>query len=153
MKGLAEGARAVLATNDMGAFFRPGRELYPFQWNWDSAFVALGLAQVDPDRGRAEVRSLLKGQWADGMVPHIVFHVAAPDYSPGPELWDSQGCDGAPEVPTSGLTQPPVLATAVSVLHEASPDRPFLEEVVPALELLHHLDPSAPPWSSSRSGT
>jgi len=121
----------------MGSFVRPGRQLYPFQWNWDSAFVALGLAQVDPERGRAEVRSLLKGQWSDGMVPHIVFHVAAPDYFPGPELWDSAACEQAPEVPTSGLTQPPVLANAVRVLHEASPDRSFLEEVVPALELWH----------------
>jgi glycogen debranching enzyme len=137
MKALAEGARAVLAANDMGSFFRPGRELYPYQWNWDSAFIALGLAEVDPERGRAEVRSLLKGQWSDGMVPHIVFHVPAPDYFPGPELWDSRACEGAPEVPTSGLTQPPVLATAVRVLHEASPDRSFLEEVVPALELWH----------------
>jgi glycogen debranching enzyme len=137
MKALAEGARAVLAANDMGSFFRPGRELYPYQWNWDSAFIALGLAQVDPERGRAEVRSLLEGQWSDGMVPHIVFHAPAPDYFPGPELWDSAACEDAPEVPTSGLTQPPVLATSVRVLHEASPDRSFLEEVVPALELWH----------------
>ena len=134
---LVDGARAVLAGNDMGPFFRPGRELYPHQWNWDSAFIALGLAHVDPERGRAEVRSLLRGQWSDGMVPHIVFHIPAPDYSPGPELWDSRACEGAPEVPTSGLTQPPVLATAVRVLHEASPDRSFLEEVVPALERWH----------------
>ena len=71
------------------------------------------------------------------MVPHIVFHVPAPEYSPGPELWESRACEGAPEVPTSGLTQPPVLATAVRVLHETAPDRSFLEEVVPALERWH----------------
>ena len=96
---LVDGARAVLAGNDMGPFFRPGRELYPHQWNWDSAFIALGLAHVDAERGRDEVRSLLKGQWSDGMVPHIVFHIPAPDYSPGPELWDSRACEGAPESP------------------------------------------------------
>ena len=134
---LIERASALLAANDMGPFVRPGKELYPHQWNWDSAFVALGLAQIDPERGRAEVRSLLRGQWSDGMVPHIVFHIPAPDYSPGPELWDSAACEQAPAVPTSGLTQPPVLATAVRVLHEASPDRSFLEEVVPALERWH----------------
>ena len=81
---LIEQARAVLAGNDMGAFVRPGRDLYPHQWNWDSALIAIGLARVDPARGRAEVRSLLRGQWKDGMVPHIVFHVPNPDYSPGP---------------------------------------------------------------------
>jgi mannosylglycerate hydrolase len=134
---LIEQARAVLAGNDMGSFVRPGRDLYPHQWNWDSALIAIGLAGVDPARGRAEVRSLLRGQWQDGMVPHIVFHVSDPDYSPGPELWGSAACDGAPGVATSGITQPPVLATAVRVLHEADPDVGFLEEVVPALERWH----------------
>jgi glycogen debranching enzyme len=134
---LIEEARAVLAGNDMGSFVRPGKELYPYQWNWDSALIAIGLAGVDPARGRTEVRSLLRGQWDDGMVPHIVFHVPNPSYSPGPELWNSAACDGAPEVATSGITQPPVLATAVRVLHEASPDRSFLEEVVPAIDRWH----------------
>ena len=127
----------MLAGNDMGSFVRPGRDLYPHQWNWDSALIAIGLAGVDPARGRAEVRSLLRGQWHDGMVPHIVFHVPDPNYSPGPELWNSAACDGAPEVATSGITQPPVLATAVRVLHEADPDTAFLDEVVPALERWH----------------
>ena len=121
-EALIEQARAVLAGNDMGAFVRPGRDLYPHQWNWDSALIAIGLARVDPARARAEVRSLLRGQWRDGMVPHIVFHVPNPDYSPGPELWGSAACEGAPDVATSGITQPPVLATAVRVLHEADPD-------------------------------
>jgi mannosylglycerate hydrolase len=126
-----------LAGNDMGPFVRPGRDLYPHQWNWDSALIAIGLAGIDPARGRAEIRSLLRGQWKDGMVPHIVFHVASPEYSPGPELWDSAACDDAPDVATSGITQPPVLATAVRVLQEADPVAEFLEEVVPALERWH----------------
>jgi glycogen debranching enzyme len=121
----------------MGSFVRPGRDLYPFQWNWDSALIAIGLARLDPERGRAEVRSLLHGQWGDGMVPHIVFHVDAPGYSPGPELWGSGSCEGAPGLATSGITQPPVLASAVRALHEADPDWAFLEEVVPALERWH----------------
>ena len=134
---LAAQALAVLHENDEGEFVKPSQRLYPFQWNWDSAFVALGLAGVDPERGHTEVRSLLQGQWADGMVPHIVFHSESVDYRPGPELWQSWECEGAPAVPTSGLTQPPVLATAIRVLHEAAPDRSFLEEVLPAVEAWH----------------
>jgi glycogen debranching enzyme len=134
MNPLAERALAVLRSNDRGDFFRPGPVLYPFQWNWDSALIALGLARVDPVRGRREVRSLLRGQWADGMVPHIVYHDAAPGYRPGPELWDVTSAAG---VPTSGITQPPVLATAVRALHDAAPDPAFLEEVVPSLERWH----------------
>jgi hypothetical protein len=68
------------------------------------------------------------------MVPHIVYHAAAPDYRPGPELW---GATSAAGVPTSGITQPPVLATAVRAVHEAAPDPAFLAEVVPALERWH----------------
>jgi glycogen debranching enzyme len=137
VKELADLALSVLRGNDTGLFVKPGAGVYPFQWNWDSALVALGLARVDARRGRGEVRALLQGQWADGMVPHIVFHPAGVDYSPGPEVWDSASCPGAPPVATSGLTQPPVLASAVRALHEASPDPGFLEEVVPALEAWH----------------
>jgi glycogen debranching enzyme len=134
---LAERALATLRRNDTGLFVKPAPGVYPFQWNWDSALVALGLATVDAPRGRQEVRSLLRGQWADGMVPHIVFHPQPVDYAPGPELWDSRSHDGAPDVATSGLTQPPVLATAVRALHEAAPDEVFLEEVLPAIEAWH----------------
>jgi glycogen debranching enzyme len=134
---LADDALAVLERNDTGAFVKPSQRLYPWQWNWDSAFVVIGLAGADPERARAEVRSLLRGQWADGMVPHMVFHPQPVDYRPGPELWGSDGCEGAPEVATSGLTAPPVLATAIRVLHEAAPDRAFLEEVVPKLDAWH----------------
>jgi glycogen debranching enzyme len=137
VKELADLALSVLHGNDTGLFVKPAADVYPFQWNWDSALVAIGLARVDAARGRQEVRALLQGQWADGMVPHMVFHSNSVDYAPGPELWASQACPGAPVVATSGLTQPPVLATAVRALHEASPDLSFLEEVVPALEAWH----------------
>jgi len=134
---LADVALSVLRGNNTGLFVKPAADVYPFQWNWDSALIAIGLARADAARGRQEVRALLRGQWADGMVPHMVFHDANVDYSPGPELWDSAACPGAPLVATSGLTQPPVLATAVRALHEASADLSFLEEVLPALEAWH----------------
>jgi glycogen debranching enzyme len=127
----------VLRGNDTGLFVKPAPRVYPFQWNWDSALVAIGLARIDVARGREEVRALLQGQWADGMVPHIVFHPTSVDYAPGPELWGSAACPGAPPVGTSGLTQPPVLATAIRALHEAAPQRRFLEEVLPAVEEWH----------------
>jgi glycogen debranching enzyme len=137
IRQLADYAWSTLRRNDTGLFVKPAPAVYPFQWNWDSALVAIGLARVDVARGRQEVRALLRGQWADGMVPHMVLHPTNVDYSPGPEVWGSSACPGAPQIATSGLTQSPVLGTAVRALHEASPDTRFLEEVLPALDAWH----------------
>jgi glycogen debranching enzyme len=103
-----EAARAILRANDRGGYTVPTARLYPFQWNWDSAFVAMGWSTFDEAAAWREVESLLAGQWDDGMIPHIVFHAPADTYFPGPEVWGTKH-----RVPTSGITQPPVLASAV----------------------------------------
>jgi hypothetical protein len=59
VQSFAARAVEVLRRNDTGLFVKPGPRVYPFQWNWDSALVAIGLARVDPERGRSEVRSRL----------------------------------------------------------------------------------------------
>ena len=119
----SEQARAVLRANDRGGYCVPTARLYPFQWNWDSAFVAMGWATFDEARGWSEIESLLKGQWEDGLVPQIVFHAPSDDYFPGPEVW---GISRTP--PTSGITQPPVLATAATRLWQGAKDRVAAEE-------------------------
>src|ERR1700693_1131379 len=83
MSTRSEQARAVLRANDRGSYCVPTARLYPFQWNWDSAFVAMGWATFDEARGWSEIESLLKGQWEDGLVPQIVFHAPSDDYFPG----------------------------------------------------------------------
>jgi hypothetical protein len=103
-----ESARAVLRANDRGGYTVPSEWLYPFQWNWDSGFVAMGWASFDQERGFREVERLLEGQWEDGLVPQIVFHAPSDDYFPGPDVWATRRTP-----PTSGITQPPILATAV----------------------------------------
>lgn len=108
MTDMIEQARAILRRNDRGGYTVPTDRLYPFQWNWDSAFVAMGWATFDEARGLTEIARLLEGQWDDGLVPHIVFHAPSKDYFPGPAVW---GVQRTP--PTSGITQPPVLASAV----------------------------------------
>ncbi|MGR6319134.1 hypothetical protein Q2K19_30290 [Micromonospora soli] len=101
----------------------PSRTLYPHQWSWDSAFIAVGLAHVRPDRAWRELRTLFAAQWADGRVPHIVFNPAlrVGSYFPGPEFWDSGHADGAPPVATSGIVQPPVHASAAWLMHRRAP--------------------------------
>src|SRR5689334_11905777 len=87
---LAASARNVLRRNDRGGYTVPTDRLYPYQWNWDSAFAAMGFATFDEPRAWIEIHHLLKGQWDDGLVPHIVFHHPSPDYFPGPEAWGVQ---------------------------------------------------------------
>jgi glycogen debranching enzyme len=115
-------ARATLRANDRGGYTVPTARLYPFQWNWDSAFVAMGWARFDEPRAWQEILSLLKGQWEDGMIPQIVFHAPSEDYFPGPDVWAVQH-----DPPTSGITQPPVLATSARYLLDHATDRELAE--------------------------
>ena len=119
---LRPAARAVLAANDQGGYTVPTAGLYPFQWNWDSAFVAMGFATWDADRALTELEHLARGQWPDGMIPHIVFHRPSDTYFPGPEVWGTEARVRAGGPATSGLTQPPVFATALRFVWEAMPD-------------------------------
>ena len=104
-------AKAILAANDRGGYTVPTHGLYPFQWNWDSAFVAMGFATYDIDRALRELERLAEGQWDDGMIPQIVFHAPADSYFPGPEVWGTKH-----RIATSGITQPPVFAMALKFI-------------------------------------
>ena len=110
-------ARETLARNDRGGYTVPNAAVYPFQWNWDSAFVAMGFASFDEDRAWRELETLFLGQWPDGMVPSIIFHKPDAGYYPGPDAW---GTAHAP--PTTGISQPPVAATAARAILEAARD-------------------------------
>ncbi len=113
-------ARAMLLANDRGGYTVPTARLYPFQWNWDSAFVAMGFATFDVPRAFRELEMLASGQWSDGMIPQIVFHTSSDSYFPGPEVWKT-GMKSPPGGPrTSGITQPPVFAMAVRQVYEAA---------------------------------
>jgi hypothetical protein len=82
MTGLNARAQEILRRNDRGGYTVPTHGLYPYQWNWDSAFVALGFAEFDRDRAWREIETLISAQWEDGMIPHIVFHQEDPGYFP-----------------------------------------------------------------------
>lgn len=127
---LDQQARDILQRNDRGGYTVPTHGLYPFQWNWDSAFVALGFAAFDRDRAWQEIETLVSAQWDDGMIPHIVFHQNDEGYFPGPGVW------GTGKTPaTSGITQPPVLATIVRCLWEqegADPENPRMRALYAA---------------------
>ncbi len=83
---LLEQAKKVLEKNWQDGFTIPCEGLYPFQWNWDSGFIALGWAHIDMEKAKSELRYLLSGQWSNGFLPHIIFHNESETYFPGPEV-------------------------------------------------------------------
>lgn len=121
---LAEAATAVLAANWRGRHTVPSAALYPHQWSWDSAFIAIGLARTDQHRAQLELASLFEAQWRDGRVPHIVFDPETPldAYFPGPRFW-APGTPTTLRRATSGIVQPPVHARAAWEIYQRATDR------------------------------
>ena len=147
---IAARAGHVLGSNARGedGVVKAAPSLYPHQWSWDTAFIAIGLAQVDASLARRNLDALFAAQWRNGMVPHIVFDDRAGDYFPGPEVWAcAELTPDAPEHPkTSGICQPPVHAIAASAIlraaegqgaAEAQATRQWLERFYPKLLAWH----------------
>lgn len=111
--GVLEQATGVLAANDQGNYTVPAADLYPHQWLWDSCFIAIGLRHIDIDRAQTEILSLLRGQWHNGMLPHMLL-VGQRKYRRDRDIWRSWANPQSPDdLATSGITQPPVIAEAV----------------------------------------
>lgn len=125
-QALDDRAREILRDNDRGGHTVPTNGLYPYQWNWDSAFAAFGFSTFDIDRAWTELETLFTGQWENGMVPHIIFHQPDDDYFPGPEVWGTKSSK-----PSSGISQPPVAATFARKIYERDPAKS--EERIKAL--------------------
>jgi len=161
---LVDRAVGILRQNDRGTYTVPTHGLYPFQWNWDSALTALGLAYFDEARAWTEINTLFAHQWEDGMVPHIIFHKDDPGYFPGPDVWKT-----GRSVPTSGITQPAVAGFAVRRLFERASDKALAEEnvrrLLPQIDAWHDWffrcrDPQGTglvalihPWESGRDNS
>jgi hypothetical protein len=146
---LAARAAEILRNNDMGAWTKAAPDLYPHQWSWDSAFIAIGLSRLDTRRAARELLTLFEHQWKNGKVPHIVFNPEAPpdSYFPGADHWACAAASpDAPSSPpyTSCLCQPPVHAIAALRILESAVDeveraeaRAFLPEIYPQLLAWH----------------
>jgi hypothetical protein len=138
-----EKARNILDANWLGSSTKPAPSLYPHQWNWDSAFIAIGRSHYDTSRAIQEIETLFEAQWSNGMVPQIVFNRdALGHYFPEPDFWQTERSPHAPEKHlTSGITMPPVHAiTAEKIYVSASKSRlvlPFLKRIYPRLFRLH----------------
>jgi len=112
MRNLINRAQKTLLGNRRKGYTLPtNNKLYPAQWNWDSAFIALGYSYFNLNHALKEITTLLDGQWKDGMVPHILFHDTNTNYYPNYTAWN---CGN--KIHSSGITQPPILSTILKLI-------------------------------------
>ncbi len=111
---ILKACKEVLDKNShRGGYTVPAGDLYPHQWLWDSCFIAIGLAEYDIERSMQELKSLLRGQWSNGMIPNMIF-ADGDEHRRDKNIWQSWRNPHAPEgIFTSGITQPPMLAEAI----------------------------------------
>ncbi len=114
MNRYIKNAQKILIGNRKRGYTLPtNNKLYPAQWNWDSAFIALGYSYFNLNFALKEIKTLLDGQWKDGMIPHILFHDTNTNYYPNHTAWN---CGN--KIRSSGITQPPVLASILKQIIE-----------------------------------
>jgi hypothetical protein len=133
-------ARAVLDRNRAGSYTCPSVRLYPHQWLWDSCFTAIGIARYDAPRAADELRALFRGQWENGMLPHMIFADGSRDVG-SRRVWRSRARPGAPrDVATTCITQPPLAAMAMervaAALTRTERDA-FVDELAPKVLAYH----------------
>jgi len=155
----------------MDGFTIPTQKLYPFQWNWDSGFTSMGIGHFNLAYSMQELKSLFSGQWANGMVPHIIFHSEnEKTYFPNHDFWQAEVNSGVPRSPkTSGITQPPVHGFILEGLLNRFPDheglKTFAKYLFPKIVASHRFfytfrDPEREglafiyhPWESGRDNS
>ena len=124
MTELQDKAIKILNTNWRNGFSIPCANLYPFQWKWDSGFIAIGFAHFDMEKAKEEITTLLKAQWNNGFIPHIVFHTENDSYFPGADFHRSDLHPlSSKEYKSTGMTQPPVLGFVLEEIYKISTDK------------------------------
>jgi len=164
-------AQKIIKDNWRNGFSIPTEKLYPFQWLWDSGFVAMGSGYFDLNRSIEEINKMFSGQWKNGLLPHILFHSENEEsYFPNFDFWNSNVNSGAPQFPkSSGITQPPVFGFVVHQLLKRNPNnqklKNFIKEIFPKIVHAHRFlytyrDPENEglffiyhPWESGRDNS
>lgn len=114
-------------------FISPADVEYVYQWLWDTCFHAMVLSNFDVAWGRREIATLLKGQWKNGMVPHIIFWDKTKHFP----YWAYMESRISLKPNTTAHSQPPLVAIAVERLHMARANDDYLLEVLPKIAAFH----------------
>lgn len=142
MNNLREKAIEVLKNNWKDGFSIPCENLYPFQWNWDSGFIAIGFAHFDMAKAEQEIQTLVNSQWENGFIPHIIFHNDSDTYFPGPDFHQSHlHPQASKKYRSTGMTQPPVLGFVLHEIYKISNDKEatlqFISKVIDKVNKNH----------------
>lgn len=92
----------------------PSKGCYAGVWNWDSAFHAIGMIDIDTEIAKEQILGFLQFQKEDGLLPDVIWE-------------DGRIVDA--------YSKPPVMAYAAFKIYEACQDTEFLKEVYPKLVL------------------
>ena len=124
-ENLIDRAIDVLDANfQEGGFTIPSKGLYPFQWKWDSGFIAIGLAHYNIEHAKTEIKTLLDAQWQNGFIPHIVFHSENDSYFPGADFHRSELHPySSKKYRSTGMTQPPVTGFVLQEMYRIAEDK------------------------------
>lgn len=98
----------------------PSPFFYPHQWKWDSAFHAVVLRHLDPERAKREIETLFLRQREDGFVPCV-------------NIWEKRH-PLEEFLYIDKITQPPVLPIAVEQVYDKTGDRAFVANIYPKLK-------------------
>lgn len=142
MKQLEEKAIRVLNNNWKDSFSIPCSNLYPFQWKWDSGFIAIGFAYFDMPKAEKEIETLLDAQWENGFIPHIIFHSENDSYFPGANFHRSNlHPQASKKYKSTGMTQPPVTGFVLEEIYKISEDKKntltYIESVIDKVYFNH----------------
>lgn len=144
MKEFKKKAIQVLNNNwkEDGGFSIPCANLYPFQWKWDSGFIAIGFAHYDMQKAEREIATLLDAQWDNGFIPHIIFHTENDSYFPGANFHQSNLHPlASKKYKSTGITQPPVTGFVLEEIYKISKDKThtlkYIESVIDKVYFNH----------------
>jgi hypothetical protein len=118
------------------------RFLYPFQWLWDTFFIAGWTDNIT--QGITDIDKFLNGQRSDGFLGHIRYNreiLSRKEYFPPPEIYYPEGLPPEGEI-ISKITQPPNVAYGVFELAKKMPAgsperREFLLRAFPKIMAYH----------------
>lgn len=144
-QNLVKKAQEVLVKNERAGFIMPDQGYYQGVWLWDTGFIAIGEAYLDPEKSAKRLLNFIsKAQWKNGFIPHILFfNQETKGYFPGPKYWQTQVSKNRPQAQTSGITQPPNLAFCALMIYEKLKEKSektakeFLTKIYPLLLKYH----------------